>query len=78
MLQVFHEQAWEVGAEEAGGPLGRSGPCVSAGSEESVAAPTCMCSSSRMCTAAVGRMAWQTQQQSIARASAAAASCGQA
>jgi hypothetical protein len=78
MLQVFHEQVWEVGAEEVGGPLGRSGPCVRARSEESVVAPMCICSSSHMCTAAVGRTAQQTQQQSIARASAAATSCGQA
>jgi hypothetical protein len=37
MLQVFHDQARQGGTGE-GGPLGRSGPRVHAGSEAGVAA----------------------------------------
>jgi hypothetical protein len=41
MLQALHNQARKVDADE-GDPLGRSGPCVRAGSKACVAAPTCM------------------------------------
>jgi hypothetical protein len=52
MLQVLHDQAQKVGADE-GGALERNSPRVRAESEAGVATPTCMCR--RMRTVAVGR-----------------------